>query len=137
VSKAGIFIAMVAIGGFMNSCQRVREDCDPTIYCNTDYPDSGYVDITVTEVGSSGFVPITIYEGDVEDNKVMLIDTLYTTTTYYYLPVKKRFSAKAVYVKAGITTQVFDGTKIKVTKFWNCNEKCYEVRDGKLNLQLE
>ncbi len=128
---------LFVVCGFVSGCQRVREDCDPTIYCDTNYPDSGYVDITVTEVGTNGFVPITIYEGDVEDNKIVLTDTLYSTTTYYYLPVRKRFSAKATYLKAGITTQVFDGTKIKITKFWNCNERCYEVRDGKLNLQLQ
>jgi hypothetical protein len=137
VSKSKIFIVLITLSLVISSCQTAREDCDPTIYCNTDYPDSGYVDITVTEVGTNGFVPITIYDGDVEDNKIVLTDTLYTTTTYYYLPVKKRFSAKAVYVKAGITTQVFDATKIKITRFWNCDERCYEVRDGKLNLQLE
>lgn len=131
-----LFVLVIALCLF-SSCYKFHDDCDTSIYCNTDYPDSGYVDITVTEVGTNNYVPITIFEGDVDDNKIVLVDTLYETTTYYYLPVKKRYSAKAEYRKAGITTYVFDGTKIKVTKFWNCDERCYEVKDGKLDLQLE
>lgn len=132
-----IVIATIAFILSLSSCYKFHNECDPSVYCDTNQPDSGYIDITVTDVGTNNYVPVTIFEGDIEDNKVVLTDTLYSTTNYYYLPVRKRYSAKAVYRKNGITTYVFDGTKIKVTKFWNCGDRCYEVSDGKLDLQLE
>jgi len=132
-----LVIAAILFLSVLSSCYKFHDECDPSVYCETNKPDSGYVDITVTEVGTNNFVPITIFEGDIEENKLVLTDTLYSTTNYYYLPVRKRYSARATYRKNGITTYVFDGTKIKVTKFWNCSERCYEVNDGKLDLQLE
>lgn len=122
----------------MQSCLFHSDDCDPNIVCNTDFPDSGYVDVHVSDLGSTGVVPITIYKGDVEDNEIVIQDTLYgITENYYYLPSRQKYSGKALYRKNGITTQVFDSDKIKIRRFWNCDERCYEVNDASLDLKLD
>lgn len=119
------------------ACTRNNGDCDVNTTCYTSRPDSGYVNLNVTDQGTNGHVPVTIYEGDVEDNKVMVQDTLYGASGAYYLPVSKRYSARAVYVKGGITTFVYDGDKVKVLKFWNCDEKCFDVEEANMDLKLK
>lgn len=120
------------------SCYKFRsDDCDQSIVCNTNKPDSAYLNITVTDPGSTGFVPIVIYDGDVDDGTVVLNDTMYARYNSYYLPVRNRYSVRATYRTNGITTYVYDGAKIKLRKFWNCDERCYEVEDGEIDVQLK
>jgi len=107
------------------------------VVCNTTRPDSGYLNINVTDPGTAGMVPIVIYEGDIDKNKVVLSDTLYSKSASYYLPVKKRYGVRAAYRRAGVTTYVYDGDKIKLEKFWNCNDKCYNAIDGNIHVELK
>lgn len=114
-----------------------NNDCDQSIACNSVRPDSGYLNISVTDPGSGGFVPITIYKGDIDKGEVVLEDTLYSRQNSYYLPIEQRYGVKATYVKAGITTFVYDGAKIKLKKFWNCDEQCFDAADGNINVELK
>jgi hypothetical protein len=114
-----------------------HDDCDQNVVCNTTRPDSGYLNINVTDPGTVGMVPIAIYEGDIDKNNVLLSDTLYSKSASYYLPVKKRYGVRATYIKNGVTTYVYDGARIKLNKFWNCNDKCYEAIDGNIHVELK
>lgn len=121
----------------LQSCEKYKNgECD-SFECITIKPTTGYIDIKLTDVGSSGSVPIIIYEGDIDDNNIVLQDTLDTTAYYYELPVDKKYSGAAYYKKAGITTIVTDGTKIKLNGYRECLEKCYSVKDGDLDLRLK
>jgi len=112
-------------------------NCDQNVVCNTTRPDSGYLNVTVTDPGTSGMVPITIYKGDVDKGEVILQDTMYGKDNSYYLPIKQRYSVRAVYKHNGVTTYVYDGAKVKLQKFWNCDERCYEAVDGNVDVQLK
>jgi len=114
-----------------------NDNCDQNVTCDTTRPDSGYLNVTVTDPGSTGMVPITIYKGDVDKGTVVLEDTMYSATNSYYLPIKERYSVRAAYRNNGVTTYVYDGDKIKLSKFWNCDERCYEAIDGDVNVSLK
>ena len=120
----------------LNACFKTN-DCDQNVVCNTSRPDSGYLNVNVTDPGNSGMVPITIYEGDVDKGTVVLEDTLYSKSNSYFLPVKKRYSVRATYLRNGVTTYVYDGDKIKLNKFWNCDDRCYEAIDGNVTVELK
>lgn len=117
------------------SCQK-HDECDPSVTCNTIKPDSYYVYVNVSFEAGSNPVYLTLFKGDVEDNEVVLLDTFYSESHTYYLPVSQRYSAKAVYNDNGITYNAYDGGKLKVDHFWNCDEKCYEGQSLTLDLTL-
>lgn len=119
----------------MVSCRK-NDECDPNKVCNTIKPDSFYVYVNVSYATGLNPVSVTLFKGDVEDNEVVLLDTLSAESETYFLPTGERYSAKAVYNKNGTTYNAFDGGKLKVTHFWNCNEKCYEGQSLTLDLTL-
>jgi hypothetical protein len=82
-------------------------------------------------------VPITIYKGDVDKGDVIVEDTLYSASASYFLPIKQRYSVRAMYKHNGITTYVYDGAKVKLQKFWNCDDRCYEAVDGNADVELK
>jgi len=93
-----------------------------------------YVNVSY-ETGANP-VYLTLFNGDVEDNDVVLYDTFYSESHTYYLPTGERYSAKAIYYDNGTTYNAFDGGKLKTDHFWNCDEKCYEGQSLTLDLTL-
>lgn len=138
MNKPVLFLAAVCACTMMTAVSCSKSDtCDDTIVCNTTRPDSGYLNVKVTDPGSTGMVPVTIYKGDVDKGEIVLEDTMYSAENAYLLPIQERYSARAAYRSNGITTYVYDGDKIKINKFWNCNDKCFESLDGNVNLELK
>ncbi|MFZ5551762.1 MAG: hypothetical protein ACOZCO_01500 [Bacteroidota bacterium] len=118
------------------SCNK-RDECDPSLLCETIEPDSYFVYVDVNDDSRYYPVYLTLYKNDVEDNDVVLNDTLYAPRYSYFLPTQQRYSAKAVYNVNGVTYQAFDGGKLKVKDFWNCDQQCYEAQSLTLDLVLK
>lgn len=119
-----LFIALVTIH-FNSSCTKYQDNnCDPNKYCDTVPWDSGFVTINVTQNITSG-VPIIIYKGYVEDNDILLKDTLYEKSNEYYLPIDTRYAVEAFYYETGKTIVALDGEKLKQSSFINCSTTCY------------
>lgn len=120
---------------FLSSCFK-SDDCDPNVYCNTERPDSAWVNITVSYDRYHTPVPYTIYNGNIEDGLVVLRDTAYMNVTSHYLPVNERYSVEATYFIGQATYSAYDGGKLRLNKFWNCNDRCYEAPDLSLDCSL-
>jgi hypothetical protein len=118
------------------SCNK-GDQCDPSLYCNTTRMDSAFVNVTVSySTNNNTPVPIAVYYEDIEDNLLVLRDTLYQDRVSYYLKADERYSVKAVYSIPGGTINAYDGGKLRVTSFTNCNDRCYEAPDLDLDLTL-
>ncbi len=118
------------------SCNK-GDRCDPSLYCNTSRMDSAYVNVSVSySTNNNTPVPIALYYADIEDNLLVFRDTLYQDRATYYLKADERYSIKAVYTVPGGTINAYDGGKLQVTSFSNCNDRCYEAPDLDLDLTL-
>lgn len=109
-----------------SSCTKYSSNnsCDPNKSCDTQRWDSGFVTINVTQNITTG-VPITIYEGYVEDHSIVLQDTLFDGSWEYYLPINTRYAVEAFYYESGKTIIALDGEKLKQSSFTNCGNTCY------------
>lgn len=135
MKKHLFFIALFFVALAFSSCFK-SDECDPNKYCNTERPDSAWVNVTVSYSPRNVPVPFVIYNGDVEDDLIVLRDTAYMDVQSYYLPAGERYSIKASYVIDGTSVQAYDGGKLRVEKFWNCDERCYEAPDLNLDCSL-
>jgi hypothetical protein len=110
------------------------DECDTSRYCEP-YPiDSNWVDLELT-VQSSG-VPIVIYNGNIEDNNIVLRDTLYDASFSYYLSTDVRYTVEAYYRSGPNTIIAVDSKKLKSESYVNCDETCYESDEITLDLEL-
>ena len=126
MKKANIILLInIVLTIIFSACTKQNADnCDPDLYCDTVPWDSGFVTINVTQNSTHG-VPIIIYEGYVEDNKIVLEDTLYDASWEYYLPIDTRYAVEAYYTESTSTIIALDGDKLKQSSFTNCSETCY------------
>jgi len=119
------FLTIIGIST-MISCTKYNNDdsCDPDLYCDTVPWDSGFVTINVSKNVTTG-VPIIIYQGYVEENIIVLQDTIYDESWEYYLPIDTRYAVEAYYKEQTNTVIALDGEKLKQSSFSNCDETCY------------
>src|SRR5512145_1587013 len=110
-------------------------DCDK---CYTDKPKQADLIIDLTISNRFGNVIVNVYEGDVEENQVVLTDTVDYTPFYAYVKVDKKYSVRAQYKKGTETLNVIDGTKLKVKSVNDaCDESCYVIDGDKLNATIK
>jgi hypothetical protein len=82
-------------------------------------------------------VPLTIYEGNIEDNLVVKVDTVSTSKYSILLPPEKYYSAKARYKKGGTIIYAIGGDKVKKTHTTTCDSTCWSTEEGNINLELK
>lgn len=79
-------------------------------------------------------VPFTVYKGNIEDNNIVLQDTVDYSPVYVNVPVNKRYSVKAEYNYQGKVLYVVDGTNLKTKSVADaCSEKCYVIENEDLD----
>lgn len=118
------------------SCSKyASDDCIPSDDCYPYEIDSGYVTINLTYNAGGAGVPIALFEGYVEDNKLIWYDTVYEESITFWLPTKKRYAAEAYYKVGGPVTVALDGKKLKEDSYEDCGETCYEINEIFLDLK--
>jgi hypothetical protein len=110
-------------------------DCDK---CYTDSPSEVDLAINLTISYKYPVVPLTVYQGDVEENHIVLTDTADSTPYYVTVPVDQRYSVKAEYKKDSTILYVVDGTKVKVKLVSDaCDQECYVIEGDKLDARIK
>ena len=125
---------------FLSSCEEkiftINVDCDE---CFTEEPDSADIVLEFSDklMNDSG-VPFVFYEGNIEDNNVLFIDTALERFFYVYAPVKKYYSVKAYYTgKDSLPFTVINGTKMKVKYVSEeCYDPCWIVKKYEIDLRV-
>lgn len=110
-------------------------DCDE---CYTDKPQQADLIIDLTISNRFGNVVVNVYEGEVEDNQVVLTDTVDYTPFYAYVKVDKKYAVRAEYRKGAETLYVIDGTKLKVMSVSDaCDDACYVIEGETINATIK
>lgn len=121
-----------------SSCEdyKLFVDCDK---CFTDLSEKYSIELKVTIDEENPYVPITFYNGKIDDGKIIDTDTIYATP-YYTIDVKfgEYYSAIAKYSHKGRVIYAVDGRKLskKLDKS-SCNNSCYVIRGDVLDLTLK
>ena len=130
-----VMLCVVATISFFSCNKYASEDCIPSDDCYPYEIDSGYVTLNVTYKEGGAGVPVTLYNGYVEDNDIVWHDTIHQESVSFWLPTKKRYAAEAYYVVGGPTTVALDGKKLKEESYDDCGETCYEINEIFLDLK--
>ncbi|MDC3336268.1 hypothetical protein OAW23_00215 [Flavobacteriales bacterium] len=118
----------------ITSCNSDGDSCNPDLICTTVSIDSNWVNLSITEQLSG--VPIALYNGNLEDNLIVLRDTLYGDSYDYYLPTGIRYTAEAYYRSGPNIIIAVDSKKLTTESFTNCDDTCYESDEITLDLVL-
>ena len=110
-------------------------NCDE---CYTEKPQYADLIIDLTINNRFGDVIVNIYEGEVEDNQVVLTDTVDFTPFYAYVKANKRYAVVAEYKKGTKTLYSVDGTKLKVLLVrGECDDDCYVIEGESMNATIK
>ena len=110
-------------------------DCDE---CYSDKPGEVDLIIEVTLSGAYPSVPIVVYRGEIEENQVEYVDTVYENPYYLYVQAGRKYSVKAKYQKADRTLYAVDATKPKVLLVTDaCDAECYVIEDVDLDVRIK
>ena len=133
--KYCLAISFAALLALFSACN--NNQCDPDLECYSVRPDSGYVNLTITINNENQWVPIAIYEGQIDDSVLLLRDTVTDNILFYYLAADTRYSATAEYKEAQLTILAVDGDRIRTRRETNCDDLCFTVNDANINLSLK
>ena len=131
---AGLLTLLFVGGG----CYDEDEDCTHRPIwkdCFSYEPGEGLVEVSVTLNTENPWVVVKLYENDIEDDILILTDTLSVTERNYTLSVG-RYSGSALYLEGVKKVLVIDGDKISTDHESYCEGDCWHVDDAELNLEL-
>ena len=129
--------------GSLSSCRQSTfynsQDCTNYNYsdCNTTEPLLVALNIKLTINDENLKVPISIYEGNVDDNVLVLTDTVATSSYSVLLPTDKFYSVKARYKKGTQIIYAIGGDKIKKSHTSVCDSTCWSSEEGNVNVELK
>lgn len=110
-------------------------NCDE---CYTDKPGNADLVIDLTINYKYPAVPVVVYNGDVEGNDIVLIDTAISTPYYVYVPVNRKYSVKVEYRTNDEVIFAVDGTNLKVLTVTDaCDASCYVVENESMDVRLK
>ena len=132
-------IALILTGiALAVSCE---EYFGPSVDCSecwADKPDSMELVIYVTIDHNHTMVPLVVYEGNMEDNRVFRIDTAYESTVYVPAALDRLYSVTAEYRVGDKTIYAVDGDEMKAKHVSDqCETDCWIVKGGYLKAELK
>ncbi|HBS85161.1 MAG: hypothetical protein A2W91_01615 [Bacteroidetes bacterium GWF2_38_335] len=133
---AGLFI-ILSVSLF--SCDDVEDpECEDYDYssCDTWEPKSAELVISLTINEENLKVPITIYDGKIEDNIVVDHCTVPNNKLYYDVPIDHFYTVMAEYKSGDKTIFAVDGEEMKKKSSTVCDSTCWTVKGGYLNVTL-
>ena len=105
--------------------------------CNTKEPLTATLNVKVTVNAENKRIPITVYRGKIEENLIVLTDTLVSSTQSLTLPVGYYYSVRAEYHVSGKGIYAIDGDDIIKRKKYVCDSVCWSVKNGDADLRLK
>ena len=130
---------LLLLGSCKRNSQYSSVDCANYNYsdCNTTEPLEAGLNITLTINADNPKVPITIYQGKIEDNVIVLTDTITTTKYNVLLPPDYYYTVKARYLSGNKVIYAIGGANIKKIKNLVCDSICWSTEDGYVNVELK
>ena len=104
--------------------------------CRHSKPETGSMIAEVSLNPQNPWVPLKIYLGDVDENHLVLEDTLRTHAKEYLLGVDEYYSVTVRYLHGEDTVLVMDGGDLDAKEEEFRDATCWWVKDLKLDLRL-
>jgi hypothetical protein len=135
----GLFLISFAIISCKDNTTDNSVDCSTYDYsdCNSIQPFEGNMHVKLTINSENPAVPLTIYQGKLEDGVVVLRDTVSGSTYDTLLPIDNFYTVTARYVKGSSTIIAVDGDKISSSNTVTCDSNCWNVKPGSVNVRLK
>jgi len=105
--------------------------------CRRTKPETGSMIAEVSLNQQNPWVPLKVYLGDVEENRIVLEDTLRTHAKEYLLGVDEYYSVTVRYLRGADTVLVMDGGNLNAKEEEFRDATCWWVEDLKLDLRLK
>lgn len=126
------YIFLVSVGQLFWQCGDDNSD-----KCFDIKPDSAYFNIKVSINKQNPFVPLSVFDGRYETQKLILQDTLYFDTTKIYLKVEKYYTFVANYNYNNKTIKAIRGQRIHIyNEIDEQGNTCWKIPKTLINLTL-
>ena len=141
--SVGIFLCSCSIPEVLCVLDDLYSEEDDEEYsepedCLEQEPDFGTLTVHITVTGQSTKIPITLYLGNIEENNILIVDSVAVEEISYELPVNEHYSVTALYLSDQDTVLAIGSDRIatfeKTTEY--CLEACWGVTDGDVNVRL-
>jgi len=130
-----VLIVLLSTG--VAACEDSSTDTEPAPSdCVRNEPEFGSVFVEVTIDGDHQEVPIRIFEGNFEDDVVVITDTLSTDEAEFELPVERDYSVAAEYQDGGETVLAIDGGRLSISHTDYEDARCWDVDNLRLDAKL-
>lgn len=132
-----LLISFVLLFAIMVGCQ-TDDECETAPFgCLQTAPGKGHLHVQLTINAANPSVPVKVFRGDFENND-LVEDTVVTGSRISFeLPVDQYYSVVAEYLQAdGDTVFAIDGDDIQVDENDYCEGTCFEVDDGRIDVEL-
>ncbi|WP_107039919.1 hypothetical protein [Brumimicrobium mesophilum] len=131
-----VIIGFIALSVSCSKTNSQDDICDPNQICYTSKPTELYVKLELSSSPNAQPIQVSFYEGYFDDGELFDTFTTNSSEEYYLMPVGKRYTATAKYVKNGDTIMVIDSEKLNAASYENCEETCYDY-DAEIVLDLK
>ncbi len=120
------------------SCEKSRSFSVNCNECYTVRPDSADLIIYVTINSENPWVPLKLYRGDVEENQVDWIDTVYSKEYKLFSAVSQDYSVSVTYHDGTRKIIAVDGGKMVTSLVTDvCDADCWIIKGGILDVRLK
>lgn len=116
----------------------IVHSCGYSSDCFDSKPEQGEIKVKLTIDDTNDTVIVKIYQGVIENNKLLIEDTLTIASKTYNLPVNSYYSASAEYNHEGKLIRAVDGDRISVSESEDdYGYVCWNLRNIVLDLRLK
>ena len=138
MKKILLILIVIFTGILMFSCNQLR-DCSDTDYsdCNTVETKFSNLKVRITINSENQIIPIKIYFGNIEDNKLFKSFDTTISEFQYLLPTNERFTLAAQYISGDDTIVAIDEGYMKTKSQITCDSICWTLKEDDADLRLK
>lgn len=124
---------------FFVACDDQYSDCTEDDYddCYTEEPFEAEIVVYVTINNENQYVPLTIYEGKIDENRIIAYDTAYDEEFYRFFKLGRYYSVTAKYKSGEKIIFALDGNKMYKDSSRLCDSTCWDINGGIYDLKLK
>ncbi len=141
--KISFFIIAILLLTFLIRCNKNTINGTNCIECLPTEPDSALINIKVTLNNENPVVPLIVYQGRYNPNRmppVFIMDTANIQTTSnvsIYVPTNHFYSVRAEYKSGDKIIYAVDGGDMDSQQQGACDNICWQVIGGNYDVQLK
>ncbi len=137
--KKQLVILFILTTLIISSCHEYYFDSGyPCDFCYTEKPEEGLLTIKLTVNGENPFIPIIIYQDELDYQETVWVDTTNEESYEILVPIDNNYTVTAEYKSGDKIITAVDATKIHMKENTSdCEEDCWIVFDGTVDLTLK